>query len=150
MKNERSIFEPKVVAFLCRWCSYAAADHAGMLRRHYSPGVYIIEVMCSGRVEASQIFEAYQNGADGVIIGSCRFGDCHYQNGNIIAFQRYRLLIRVLQQLGITKERCLYISLASTEGSHFAERVTEFVSILKKLGPLSLESKSQQEGLQWQ
>lgn len=139
VKNSRPAFEPEVVAFLCRWCSYAGADHAGLLRREYPSGVRIIQVECSGRVEPAHILEAYKNGADGVIILACHPGDCHFRSGNLIALKRHRLLSRVLQQAGIASERCMFDHLSATEGRRFAELASAFVVLLKGLGPLSVK-----------
>lgn len=136
-KNEGTAFEPRIVAFLCEWCSYAGADHAGMLHQEYASGVHIIKVMCSGRIEPMHVLEAYKNGADGVIILACHPGDCHYRSGNLIAHKRYRMLSRALQQAGIAPERCMFDSVSATEGRRFAELADRFATILKRLGPLS-------------
>ena len=145
MKNKRKPFDPQVVAFLCQWCSYAGADHAGMIRQEYPASVRIVKVTCSGRVEPAQVLEAYKNGADGVIIFACHPGDCHYRSGNLMAEKRHRLLTRTLQQAGIAPERCLFDFISATEGKRFAELAAKFVSLLKRLGPLPLKRYSSQE-----
>ncbi len=138
-KNKEKEFEPRVVAFLCQRCSYAGADHAGSLRREYPSGVIIVKVMCSGRVEPAHVLAAYEKGADGVIILACHHGDCHYRSGNLIAQKRFLLLERTLRQAGVSPERCMFNFVSATEGKRFAELAGKFVSLLKRLGPLSLK-----------
>lgn len=131
------MFEPRVVAFLCQWCSYAGADHAGLEREEYPSGVLIVKVMCSGRVDPALVLDAYKKGADGVIILACYPGDCHYRSGNLIAMKRHRMLLSSLKQLGIPEERCIFDFVSATEGKRFAGLVKEMVVRLKRLGPLS-------------
>ena len=98
-------FEPKIVAFFCNWCTYLAADLAGTSRLKYPPNVRVIRLMCSGRVDPQFVLEAFAHGADGVLIGGCHPGDCHYQEGNYKALRRFHLLKRILQDMGI--EECV-------------------------------------------
>ncbi|HSW64147.1 MAG TPA: hydrogenase iron-sulfur subunit [Dissulfurispiraceae bacterium] len=139
MKGKRKTFEPRVVAFLCQWCSYAGADHAGMVREEYPSGILIVKVMCSGRVDPSHVLDAYRKGADGVMILACHPGVCHYRSGNLIAMKRYRLLVRTLQQAGIATERCMFDFVSATEGKRFAGLAKDMAVRLKRLGPLSLK-----------
>ena len=99
-------FEPKIIGFLCNWCSYAGADKAGGMQQPYPHNVQVIRVMCSGRVDPQFILSALAKGADGVIILACHPGDCHYKEGNCRALQRHSMLNLMLEQLGIEKERC--------------------------------------------
>jgi len=129
-------FEPRIVAFLCRWCSYAGADLAGTSRLKYPPNIIPIRVPCSGRVDPQWVLEAFERGADGVFIGGCHPGDCHYVSGNYKTRRRVVLLKKLLPQLGIEPERLRLEWISATEGQRFAQVVTEFVQELKELGPI--------------
>lgn len=129
-------FEPKIVGFLCNWCSYAGADKAGMAQSVYPSNVNVIKVMCSGRVDPQFVMKAFENGADGVIILACHPGDCHYKEGNYRAVQRYRMLLRLLEQMGIVKERCRFDYVSAGEGDKFVKIITEMVETVRGLGPL--------------
>lgn len=131
-------FEPKMIGFLCTWCAYAAADRAGTQRKPYPPNLQIIRVTCSGRVDPQFVLSAFQNGADGVLIMACHPGDCHYKEGNCLALQRQRLLIRILRQLGIEEERCRLEYISASEGEKFRRIVTEVVENVRMLGKLGL------------
>ena len=133
-------FEPKIVAFLCRWCAYAGADLAGTSRLKYPPNVVPIRVPCSGRVEPSWVVDALREGADGVLIGGCHPGDCHYVSGNYKARRRVYLLKKILPELGIEPERVRLEWVSASEGKRFAQVVADFVAQLKKLGPISVTS----------
>jgi len=98
-------FEPRIVAFFCNWCTYTASDLAGTARLAYAPNAPVIRVMCSGRVDPQFVLKAFEEGADGVLIGGCHPGDCHYQEGNYKALRRFRLLQRVLKQFGVDEQR---------------------------------------------
>ncbi len=125
-------FEPKIIAFLCNWCSYAGADKAGGMQKPYPPNVHIIRVMCSGRVDPHFILSAFAQGADGVLILACHPGDCHYKEGNCRALQRHRLLSLVLQQFGIVSARCRMDYVSAGEGEKFRRIITEMVEVLRK------------------
>jgi F420-non-reducing hydrogenase iron-sulfur subunit len=129
-------FEPKIIGFLCNWCSYAGADKAGSAQKPYSPNVSVIKVMCSGRIDPQFILKAFEKGADGVMILACHPGDCHYKEGNYRAVQRHRLLLRMLEQFGIEKERCRFDYVSAGEGDRFVAIINETVEAVKKLGPL--------------
>lgn len=129
-----SEFEPRIVGFLCNWCSYAGADKAGSMQKPYPPNLNIVRVMCSGRVEPEFVMEAFKNGADGVLILACHPGDCHYKDGNYKAIQRYRLLGRVLEQMGVEKERLRLEYVSASEGDKFVGIVEDMVSNLKAIG----------------
>jgi F420-non-reducing hydrogenase iron-sulfur subunit len=128
-------FDPKIVGFCCNWCSYAGADLAGVSRFQYPPNIRIIRVMCSGRVDPAFILKALEVGADGVLIAGCHPGDCHYIAGNYKAARRISLLKRMLDQFGIEGERVRLEWVSASEGSRFAEVVSDFTQTVKELGP---------------
>jgi F420-non-reducing hydrogenase iron-sulfur subunit len=128
-------FEPRIVAFLCRWCSYAGADLAGVSRMIYPPNVVPMRVNCSGRVDAGMVLTALAKGADGVLIGGCHPGDCHYVNGNYKTRRRVRLLKRALSDAGIDPQRVRLEWISASEGGRFKETVTGFTEEIRGLGP---------------
>lgn len=132
---ENGSFEPKIVGFLCNWCSYAGADKAGASQTHYAPNVRTIRVMCTGRIDPQFIVKALKEGADGVLILGCHPGDCHYKEQNFRMIQRHRLFLRLLGELGINKERCRLDFVSAAEGDKFARVINEFVETVKSLGP---------------
>lgn len=132
------MFEPRIVAFLCRWCAGAGADLAGTSRIAYPPNAIPIRVNCSGRVGMELVMEAFRAGADGVLIGGCHPGDCHYVSGNYKTRRRIRLLKRMLPELGIAPERVRLEWVSATEGAKFARVMKEFVAELRALGPLTV------------
>lgn len=135
-------FEPTLLGFACSWCAYAGADLAGTSRLQYPPNLRMIRVMCSGRIDPSFILSALARGIDGVLIGGCHPGDCHYMSGNYKARRRIELVKRLLGDLGIEPERLRLEWISASEGIRFAEVVTEFTSQIKELGPNPLkESK---------
>lgn len=128
-------FEPKIIGFLCNWCSYAGADLAGVSRLQYPPNVRIIRVMCSGRVDPQFVFKALAEGADGVLIAGCHPGDCHYVDGNYKTMRRFQLMKKVLAQLGVEDERVRLEWISAAEGNIFARVIQEFTEKLRQLGP---------------
>ena len=128
-------FEPKILAFTCNWCSYAAADLAGTSRIHYPPNVRMIRVMCSGMVDPVYVLKAFEAGFDGVLIAGCHIGDCHYVSGNVRAQDRVARLRRLLQTLGLEEERLRLEWISAAEGGIFAETIEKYVGQLKELGP---------------
>ncbi len=128
--------EPVIIAFLCNWCSYRAADLAGTARLHYSPNMRPIRVMCSGRVEPDLVLKALREGADGVLIAGCHPGECHYTQGNLKTLRRYLLLRRMLTQFGIEEERVQLVWASASEGNLLAESVNKMTEELRALGPL--------------
>lgn len=134
-------FEPKIVGFLCNWCSYTGADLAGTSRKKYSANIRSIRVMCSGRVDPTYVIKALYEGADGVLIAGCHPGDCHYQEGNYKALRRYKLLKRVLPDYGIDPRRVRLEWVAASEGDRFALVVNEFTEELRDLGPLNIRDE---------
>ena len=132
-------FEPRIIAFFCNWCTYTAADLAGTARMTYSPNVRVIRIMCSGRLDAQFVVKAFREGADGVLIGGCHPGDCHYQEGNYKALRRFTLLKRFLNMMGIEKERLRLEWIAASEGDKVQKVINEMTEQIRRLGPLNLE-----------
>jgi len=128
-------FEPRIVGFLCNWCSYAGADLAGTSRIQYPPNIRVIRVMCSGSVDSVYVNRALLEGADAVLIGGCHMGDCHYINGNYKARRRMVLVKNILKTLGLGEERIWVRWISASEGQRFADTVKEIVDETKKLGP---------------
>ncbi len=128
--------EPKIVAFFCNWCTYTAADLAGTARMKYAPNVRVIRVMCSGRVDPQFVLEAFAGGADGVLIGGCHPGDCHYQEGNYKTLRRYHLLRRVLRAMGIEDERLRLEWISASEADKLRSAVNDMTDVVRRLGPL--------------
>jgi F420-non-reducing hydrogenase iron-sulfur subunit len=129
-------YEPVIVGFLCNWCSYRAADLAGTARLQYAPNMRPIRVMCSGRVDPQFVLKVLLEGADGVMIAGCHPGECHYVEGNIKALRRFKLLKRMLGQLGIEEERVQVVWASASEGTVLAEAVNRMTEQLRALGPL--------------
>ncbi|MBU4492623.1 MAG: hydrogenase iron-sulfur subunit [Euryarchaeota archaeon] len=127
--------EPKIVAFCCNWCSYAGADLTGVSRYQYPPNIYIIKVMCSGRIEPSYILRAFEHGADGVLVTGCHIGECHYVFGNEKCQKRVEMTSKLLETLGIDPRRLRLEWISAAECAKFADVVTGFVEDLKKLEP---------------
>jgi len=128
-------FEPKIVAFLCNWCSYRGADLAGTSRIKCAANVRAIRVMCSGRVEPAFILRAFELGADGVLVLGCHPGDCHYAEGNYKALRRMELLKRMLPQLGIEEDRFRLDWVSASEGDRFSHVVNDITEKVRVLGP---------------
>jgi F420-non-reducing hydrogenase iron-sulfur subunit len=133
--KEEQGYEPLIIALCCNWCSYAAADLAGVSRIQYPPNVRIIRVMCSGMVHPNLVIDALTKGADGVLMCGCHPGDCHYLEGNLKAEARAEAIKLMLQDFGLEEERYRLEWISASEGKKFAQVVTEMVEELKKLGP---------------
>lgn len=134
-------FEPRIVAFFCNWCTYTAADLAGTARMTYAPNVRVVRIMCSGRLDPQFILAALRDGADGVLIGGCHPGDCHYQEGNYKALRRFILLKRMLASLGIEESRVRLEWIAASEGEKVQRVINEMTDTVRRLGPLRLEQR---------
>ncbi len=136
ISNEiKSDWEPKIVAFLCNWCSYAGADLAGVSRFQYPSTVRIIRVPCSGRINPIFILKALQNGADAVLVSGCHPGDCHYIRGNLLARRKFALLKSLLEFTGIDSERVYFSWVSASEGNRFAALIEKISDEVKQLGP---------------
>jgi F420-non-reducing hydrogenase iron-sulfur subunit len=130
-------FEPKIVGFLCNWCSYRAADLAGTARIKYPQNLRIIRVMCSGRVDPTFVMKALSMGADGVLIAGCHPGECHYIEQNYKAMRRFAMIKHTLRQMGIEDQRVRLVWASAAEGQLLADSVHEFVDEVRALGPLN-------------
>jgi F420-non-reducing hydrogenase iron-sulfur subunit len=139
-------FEPRIVAFFCNWCTYTGADLAGTSRMTYAPNARVIRVMCSGRIDPQFVVTAFREGADGVLIGGCHPGDCHYQEGNYKALRRFKLLKKMVKAMGIEEDRLRLEWISASEGDRVQHVMNEMTAQLKKLGPLNLERVSIGEG----
>jgi F420-non-reducing hydrogenase iron-sulfur subunit len=132
-------FEPKIVGFLCNWCSYTGADLAGVSRIKWPPNVRPIRVMCSGRIDPTFIVKAFRQGADGVLVSGCHPGDCHYYEGNYKALRRIHLLKKVLVQFGIHPDRLKLAWVSAAEGELWAKVTKDITETVRRLGPLQLK-----------
>jgi F420-non-reducing hydrogenase iron-sulfur subunit len=132
-------FEPRIVGFLCNWCSYGGADAAGTSRLQYPPNLRIVRVMCSGRVSPELVIRAFREGADGVLVLGCHIGDCHYQDGNHRTAKRMPILNKLLGYIGIEPERFQLEWVSSAEPVRFVRVVSEFTETIRALGPCELE-----------
>ncbi len=145
--EEEQKFEPKIVAFLCNWCSYAGADLAGVSRFQYPPNVRIIRVMCSGRISPLLVLRALKDGADGVLVSGCHPGDCHYLKGNLYTRRNLQLLKSMIEYIGIEGDRFQMRWVSASEGSKFAEVIKTMVDKVRRLGPNTrFESSDNQDG----
>jgi F420-non-reducing hydrogenase iron-sulfur subunit len=140
-KSSTENWEPKIIAFLCNWCSYAGADLAGTSRLQYPSNIRIIRVPCSGRINPLYIVKALVEGADGVMVSGCHPGDCHYLSGNMYARRRFTMLKRLLETAGFEKDRVQFTWVSASEGARFASVVKEVVEKVKELGPNRLGVK---------
>ena len=128
-------WEPKIIAFLCTWCSYAGADLAGVSRFQYPPNIRIVKVPCSGRISPNLILNALRTGADGVLVSGCHPGDCHYISGNYFARRRFALFENLLEFVGIEPDRVNFSWVSASEGEQFAKIVKDVTARVKELGP---------------
>lgn len=139
-------FEPKIVAYCCHYCAYAAADLAGSMRLNYPTNIKIIKIPCSGRVDMIHLLEAIEHGADGVMVAGCMEGDCHFQKGNLYAKKRVMQVKKLLSQIGIEPERVEMFNLSSAMGNRFAEIVNEMTERIKCIGPSPLRGMKREKG----
>ncbi|MHC4740534.1 MAG: hydrogenase iron-sulfur subunit [Planctomycetota bacterium] len=136
-----SEFEPKIVAYCCNFCAFAAADLAGAMRVQYAPNVRIIRLPCTGKVDAIHIMKAFEDGADGVFIAGCLEGECHFLEGNLRAKKRVAYVKRLLEEVGMNPERVEMFNLSSAMGGQFAEYVEIMTKRIKELGPLAADDE---------
>lgn len=129
-------FEPKIICFFCKWCTSAGADLAGTSRMKYPPNGVVIRTLCSSRIDTEHILLAFQKGSDGILIGGCHPGDCHYQSGNYKTRRRVILLKKYLEQMGINSERLHLEWISASEGRKLAETMTKFTEFIRNLGPI--------------
>ena len=141
-------FEPRILGFLCNWCCYAGADLAGVSRYQYPPNIRVIRLMCSGRVDPAFILRAFSNGTDGVFVGGCWPGECHYiTEGNYLALSVVHICRKLLDHIGVNPERLRLEWVSASEGIRFAEVITDFTNKLKELGPLGIGEGRDENGL---
>jgi F420-non-reducing hydrogenase iron-sulfur subunit len=141
-------FRPRIVAFMCNWCSYTASDLAGTSRIKYSPFVRIIRVMCSGRVDPAFVLKAFALGADGVMIAGCHPGDCHYIEQNYKTIRRHMMLRYFLERMDMEADRLRLVWASAAEGQHLAESIDQFVADVRKMGPLNWPANWEDDGQQ--
>jgi F420-non-reducing hydrogenase iron-sulfur subunit len=134
-------WQPRIVAFFCNWCTYTAADLAGVSRLKYAPNVRVIRLMCSGRVDPQFVLDALSKGADGVLIGGCHLGDCHYGEGNYKTVRRFQMLQRLLRDLGIEDQRVRLEWISASEGERVKTVINDMVEQVRALGPLNLPQR---------
>jgi len=136
-----SDFEPNIVCYVCKWCTYAGADLAGTSRLKHKPNTTNIRLKCSSRLNMEQILMSFREGADGVFVGGCHPGDCHYINGNYKTQNRIIIMKRVLKELGIKPERLRLEWVSANEGRRYIEVIDDFIEEIRTLGPIKLPSK---------
>jgi F420-non-reducing hydrogenase iron-sulfur subunit len=137
MTDQLEGFDPVIVGFTCNWCSYRAADLAGMARIKYPPNVRLIRLMCSGRLDPTFVLQALAGGADGVLITGCHPGECHYLEQNYKAMRRFQLLRRTLEQMGVEPKRVQLVWASAAEGQQLADAIAKIVEEVRALGPLN-------------
>lgn len=129
------MYEPRIIGFLCNWCSYRGADMAGMARMKYPPNAKIIRVPCSGRVSPELVLRTFRGGADGVLVLGCHIGDCHYTSGNHRTAKRLTVLKKLLEYTGLDTERLRVDWVSAAEGEKFADIVSDFIEMVRALPP---------------
>lgn len=135
--QEKGVWEPKIVAIVCNWCTYAGADLAGISRIQYPPNVRIVRVPCTGRINPFYIVKALQEGADGILVSGCHPGECHYLSGNLIACRKFAMLKRFLTYIGVEGDRTIFTWVSASEGERFARVVRHVTAAVKAIGPAS-------------
>jgi F420-non-reducing hydrogenase iron-sulfur subunit len=137
--NNNEKWTPRIVAFFCNWCTYTASDLAGVSRLRYAPSTRVVRVMCSGRIDPEFIMEAFAKGADGILIGGCHPGDCHYSEGNYKCLRRFTLMQKYAEQMGIDKNRLRLEWISASEGKRLQEVVNEMTEQLRQIGPSKIK-----------
>jgi coenzyme F420-reducing hydrogenase delta subunit len=135
MNDTDSEFEPRIIAFVCNWCTYAGADLAGTSRLKYASNVRVVRVPCSGRVDPLYILKAFERGADGVLVSGCHPGDCHYAEGNYYARRRFQIFRDLILFLGIEPERLQFSWVSAAEGAKWADLINDLTAKLRAVGP---------------
>jgi len=128
-------FEPRIVAFVCNWCTYAGADLAGTSRLHYAPNVRIVKLPCTGRIDPLFVLKAFEGGADAVLVSGCHPGDCHYTSGNYHARRRWTIFRQLLAFTGIAPERLFFSWVSAAEGQKFADLINDITAKVHAAGP---------------
>jgi len=135
MSEQQQDYEPRIVAFLCKWCSSAGSDLAGVSRIQYPANATPITVPCTGAISPMYILSAFNKGADGVLVSGCHIGDCHYIEGNFLARRKMHLIMQLIEFIGVEPNRFRMSWVSAAEGAKFAQVITDFVNDLKPLGP---------------
>lgn len=133
--NNDNIFEPKIVAYVCNWCTYAGADLAGTSRLHYDPNVRIVKLPCTGAIDPMFLIKAFEKGADGILVSGCHPGDCHYTSGNYHARRRWTIFSKLLEFCGVDNERINFSWISASEGKKWVTLINEITDKVKTLGP---------------
>jgi coenzyme F420-reducing hydrogenase delta subunit len=141
-------FEPRILAFCCHYCAYAAADLAGTMRIQYPPNVRIIRTPCTGRLETEYFLKALESGADGVLVAGCLEGGCHFTNGNLYAKRRVEYMREMLEEIGIEKERLRMVNVSASMARPLANLILDMVETVRRLGPSPLSKNSQKRRLE--
>jgi coenzyme F420-reducing hydrogenase delta subunit len=141
---DKKTFEPKIIAFCCHYCAFAAADLAGTMRLQYPPNVRIIRTPCTGRLEVDYFMRAFEKGADGVLVAGCLEGGCHFIDGNLFARRRVNSVREILKESGFEPERLNMVNLSSAMAKPLVDAMTEMVETVKKLGPSPVNNKKKQ------
>jgi coenzyme F420-reducing hydrogenase delta subunit len=142
---ENKTFEPKIIAFVCNWCTYTGADLAGTSRMKYEPNVRLIKLPCTGRIDPVMILKAFEKGADGVLVSGCHPGDCHYNAGNFHARRRWIMFHKLLDFVGIDENRLHFSWVSASEGKKFVDVINGFVNKVKAKGPFEKYEKINKE-----
>ncbi len=140
-KDKKEEFEPRIIGFLCNWCTYTGADLAGTSRLQYPPSILPIRVMCSSRVDPLFLLTALLRGADAVLVGGCHPGDCHYQKGNYYTRRRFAMMKKILDTFGLESDRIRLSWISASEGPRFAQVITEYTDKIKDLGPNNISDE---------
>lgn len=140
--SDNTGFEPKIIAFLCKWTTYAAADLCGVSRMPYPSNISIIRVNCTGEVTADMILSSFAKGADGILIGGCRPGHCRYEDGNLKGSNRVYLLKRALKEFGVNPDRIREVGIAGAQGLIFQRAVEKFTADVRAMGPCAVMSNA--------
>jgi F420-non-reducing hydrogenase iron-sulfur subunit len=143
--QSEDVWEPKIIAFLCNWCSYAGADLAGISRMQYPPNIRVVRVPCSSRVNPYYIIKSLQRGWDGVLVSGCHPGDCHYISGNLVARRRFAVLKDLLEYVGVEPDRVTFSWVSAAEGEKFSKIVTDVVEKVRELGPAKRLVKGEEQ-----
>ncbi len=141
-------FEPRVMAFCCHYCAYAAADLAGTMRIQYPPNVRIVRTPCTGRIETEYFLKAFENGADGVLVAGCLEGGCHFTNGNLYARKRVESMRQMLEEMGLEKERLRMVNVSASMARPLADLIIDMVETVRKLGPSPVRSDGHKSRLE--
>jgi len=144
-QDSRQPFEPKVVAYCCTYCAYTAGDLAGSMRLEYAPNVRVIQILCSGKIDAVLLLKAFEDGADAVYVAGCAIGDCHFLEGNLRAIQTVAHAKKLLAEIGLEPERLEFFQIPASEGPGFAQTANEMTERARQLGPNPLRKTMQQD-----